>query len=224
MATKPLAALAAGPGRVADCRRNESVRKQGSDMVSKRLSREAGHRRKFLAIIDDTPECERAVAYAVAARQEHQRRAGAALCHRAGRFPALAGRREDHARRGDRRRRDAALDGYADQGAREARHRAGTGGARRQADRGDPQADRGRPGHRHPGAGRRRRQGRPGTAGRRRWPARARPSRFRSRSCRRTCPTRRSTASPERPGSFAAIAAPFRCVSLECAADRGLFL
>jgi nucleotide-binding universal stress UspA family protein len=33
-------------------------------MVSKRLSRETGHRRKFLAIIDDTPECERAVAYA----------------------------------------------------------------------------------------------------------------------------------------------------------------
>lgn len=33
-------------------------------MVSKRLSRESGHRRKFLTIIDDTPECERAVAYA----------------------------------------------------------------------------------------------------------------------------------------------------------------
>lgn len=33
-------------------------------MVSKRLSREAGHRRKFLAIIDDTPESERAMAYA----------------------------------------------------------------------------------------------------------------------------------------------------------------
>jgi len=33
-------------------------------MVSKRLSRQEGHRRKFLAIIDDTPECERAVAYA----------------------------------------------------------------------------------------------------------------------------------------------------------------
>ena len=33
-------------------------------MVSKRLIREAGHKRKFLAIIDDTPECERAVAYA----------------------------------------------------------------------------------------------------------------------------------------------------------------
>ncbi|MCT7374431.1 universal stress protein [Chelativorans salis] len=33
-------------------------------MVSKRLSREAGHKRKFLAVVDDTPECERAVAYA----------------------------------------------------------------------------------------------------------------------------------------------------------------
>jgi nucleotide-binding universal stress UspA family protein len=33
-------------------------------MVSKRLSRQAGHRRKFLSIIDSTPECERAVAYA----------------------------------------------------------------------------------------------------------------------------------------------------------------
>lgn len=33
-------------------------------MVSRRLSRESGHRRKFLTIIDDTPECERAVAYA----------------------------------------------------------------------------------------------------------------------------------------------------------------
>lgn len=33
-------------------------------MVSKRLSREAGHRRKFLVTIDETPECGRAVAYA----------------------------------------------------------------------------------------------------------------------------------------------------------------
>lgn len=33
-------------------------------MVSKRLSHEQGHRRKFLAIIDETPECRRAVAYA----------------------------------------------------------------------------------------------------------------------------------------------------------------
>ena len=33
----------------------------------------------------------------VEARQDHRRRAGAALCHRARRFPALAGRREDHA-------------------------------------------------------------------------------------------------------------------------------
>ncbi len=33
-------------------------------MVSKRLSREAGHRRKFLSIVDNTPECERAITYA----------------------------------------------------------------------------------------------------------------------------------------------------------------
>lgn len=33
-------------------------------MVSKRLSREAGHRRKFLAIVDDTPESASAIAYA----------------------------------------------------------------------------------------------------------------------------------------------------------------
>ena len=33
-------------------------------MVSRRLSREAGHRRKFLTIVDETPECERAIAYA----------------------------------------------------------------------------------------------------------------------------------------------------------------
>lgn len=33
-------------------------------MVSKRLSREAGHRRKFLVVVDETPECARAVAYA----------------------------------------------------------------------------------------------------------------------------------------------------------------
>lgn len=33
-------------------------------MVTKRLSGEAGHRRKFLAIVDETAECERAVSYA----------------------------------------------------------------------------------------------------------------------------------------------------------------
>ncbi|MCX5494897.1 universal stress protein [Kaistia dalseonensis] len=32
--------------------------------MSKRKSTEAGHRRKFLAVIDDTPECSRAVIYA----------------------------------------------------------------------------------------------------------------------------------------------------------------
>jgi nucleotide-binding universal stress UspA family protein len=32
-------------------------------MLMKRKSTEAGHRRKFLAVIDDTPECSRAVIY-----------------------------------------------------------------------------------------------------------------------------------------------------------------
>ena len=39
-------------------------------MVSRRLAREEGHRRKFLCVIDDTPECDRAVVYA-ALRAEH---------------------------------------------------------------------------------------------------------------------------------------------------------
>ena len=38
-------------------------------MVSKRLSREAGHKRKFLAIVDNTPDSERAISYA--ARRAH---------------------------------------------------------------------------------------------------------------------------------------------------------
>ena len=33
-------------------------------MVSKRQSRLEGHRRKFMAVIDNTPECGRAVRYA----------------------------------------------------------------------------------------------------------------------------------------------------------------
>jgi nucleotide-binding universal stress UspA family protein len=35
-------------------------------MFTKRLSREAGHRRKFLAVVDETAECDRAVFYAAA--------------------------------------------------------------------------------------------------------------------------------------------------------------
>jgi len=39
-------------------------------MIAKRRSTEAGHRRKFLVVIDDTPECVRAARYA-ARRAEH---------------------------------------------------------------------------------------------------------------------------------------------------------
>lgn len=41
-------------------------------MVSRRQSREEGHRRKFLAVIDDTPECERAMRYAAARARNSQ--------------------------------------------------------------------------------------------------------------------------------------------------------
>lgn len=33
-------------------------------MISRRLAREEGHRRKFLCVVDATPECDRAVVYA----------------------------------------------------------------------------------------------------------------------------------------------------------------
>ncbi len=46
-------------------------------MVTRRLSGEAGHRRKLLAIIDETPECERAVLYA--ARRAHNTGGGLLL-------------------------------------------------------------------------------------------------------------------------------------------------
>ena len=46
-------------------------------MVTRRLSGEAGPRRKFLAIIDETPECERAVFYA--ARRAANTRGGLIL-------------------------------------------------------------------------------------------------------------------------------------------------
>lgn len=48
-------------------------------MVSKRLSQEAGHRRKFLAIIDGTAECERAAAYA--ARRARSTNGGVVLLY-----------------------------------------------------------------------------------------------------------------------------------------------
>ncbi|AMM85109.1 universal stress protein [Martelella sp. AD-3] len=48
-------------------------------MVSKRLSGEAGHRRKFMAIVDDTPECSRAVRYA--GRRAKNSNGGLVLCY-----------------------------------------------------------------------------------------------------------------------------------------------
>jgi len=46
------------------------ARWQHPPMIATRRSAEAGHRRKFLAVVDATPECDRAVYYA-ARRAEH---------------------------------------------------------------------------------------------------------------------------------------------------------
>ncbi|GGF75846.1 universal stress protein A [Azorhizobium oxalatiphilum] len=45
--------------------------------IQKRLSHEPGHRRKFLVMVDDTPECDRAVYYA--ARRAARTRGGLVL-------------------------------------------------------------------------------------------------------------------------------------------------
>ncbi|WP_099558683.1 universal stress protein [Hartmannibacter diazotrophicus] len=47
-------------------------------MITRRLAREEGHKRKFLAVIDGTPECEHAVIYA-AARTARSRIGGLVL-------------------------------------------------------------------------------------------------------------------------------------------------
>ncbi|NKB78503.1 universal stress protein [Ochrobactrum daejeonense] len=65
-------------------------------MVSKRLSREAGHRRKFLAVVDETPECGRAVAYA-ARRAKTPAARSFSFRDRRFRLPADSGCRGDHA-------------------------------------------------------------------------------------------------------------------------------
>lgn len=48
-------------------------------MVSKRLIHEAGHKRKFLAVVDDSSECDRAVLYA--ARRAATTNGGLALLY-----------------------------------------------------------------------------------------------------------------------------------------------
>ena len=51
-------------------------------MALKRRSTEEGHRRKFLVVIDDTPECGRALLYA-ARRAEHS---GGEVAHKGKNF------------------------------------------------------------------------------------------------------------------------------------------
>ena len=146
-------------------------------------ARAEGHRRKFLVVIDDTPECTRALLFA-GRRAEHT---GGALVLLyvivPGDFTAVGRRREHHARRGDGAGRGRARPGSPTSSATrpsiEPQVVIREGAARR----GDRQADRGRRGHRHPRARRRA----PTRKARARWsprsPARPRePSRCRSPS------------------------------------------
>ena len=68
-------------------------------MSIKRRSYEAGHSPKFLVVIDDTPECDRAVYFA----SRRALRTGASVImlrviETAGPQPAMARRRRHHAR------------------------------------------------------------------------------------------------------------------------------
>ena len=101
-------------------------------MVSKRLSRLEGHRRKFLAVIDDTPECERAVRYAGRARAAIPMAGSSCSTSSAdGDFQHWLGV-EEIMRAEAREEAEAILAKAAAERARDDRHRAGTGDPRGQ--------------------------------------------------------------------------------------------
>ena len=75
----------------------------GKPMSRKRRSYEAGHTPKFLVVIDDTPECDRAVYFASRRAAAHRRQRHHAARHRDARpQPAMARRRRHHAGGGAR--------------------------------------------------------------------------------------------------------------------------
>ena len=182
-------------------------------MSLKRRSYEAGHKPKFLVVIDETPECDRAVYFA----SRRAARIGASVVmllrdRDAGPQSAMARRRRHHegggARGGQpdaRRSSPARANGVAgitpERVIREG-----------ETVRGDPQADRGGRGHRHPGAGRRHRQGRPGPAGHEPRQDRRRPIRSRSRSCRGISATKISTRCLKRIAPVIDLAGPQRTI------------
>ena len=135
-------------------------------MSRRRRSYEAGHKPKWLVVVDDTAECDRAIYFA--ARRAARVGAGVVMLRviethdRNQQWLGVA----DIMKAEAHEEANAALDKYATRAngiagitpervVREGAHR-----------RRNPRPDRGRRGHRHPGAGGGHRQGRPGPAGR----------------------------------------------------------
>ena len=135
-------------------------------MSSKRRSYEAGHKPKFLVVIDDSPECDRAVYYA--SRRCARIGASVVMCR--------VIETKDHSQQwlgvADIMRAEAQEEARAVLAKAAARANGvagiapGAGDSRRRQGAGNPRPDRGGRGHRHAGAGGRHRQGRSGSAGR----------------------------------------------------------
>ena len=131
-------------------------------MSKKRRSYEAGHSPKFLVVIDDTPECDRALYFA----SRRALRIGATVImlrviethDRNQQWLGVA----DIMRAEAHEEANAVLDRHAARASSITGVMPRAGDPRRRQGAGDAQADRGGRGHRRPGARRRHRQGGPG--------------------------------------------------------------
>ena len=129
-------------------------------MSSKRSSYEAGHKRKYLVVIDDTEECDRAVYWAA-------KRAGRTKSQIVMLRVIEPGDRNqqwlgvaDIMKAEQQEAANATLDKFAERGKKNCAHHARPRHSRRRYGRRDRQADRRRRRHRHPCARGRHREGR----------------------------------------------------------------
>ena len=152
-------------------------------MSTKRRSYETGHKRKYLVVIDDTEECDRAVYWA--AKRAGRTKSQLVML----RVIDTGDRNQQWLGVADIMKAEAmeAANAALDKFAARAKHIAHITPDRvireGNAGRGDRQADRRGCRHRHLGAGRRHRQGRPRPAGLQPRPRPPAASRFRSPSC-----------------------------------------
>ena len=109
---------------------------------TKRRSTEEGHRRKFLVVIDDTPECSRALLYRRPPRRAHRRRPRPPLRHRARANSQQWVGVENIMRAEAMEEAEETLGRYADIAREREQRRAASWSSARAARRGDPQADR----------------------------------------------------------------------------------